>query len=112
MRLILDSHVLIWWWTEEERLSRAALSALLDSAASIFVSAASAWELATKHRLGKLPQLDQRFTDLRAQFAGEVAQDRFGLLDVTADHGLQAGTYDINHRDPFDRLLASQAEME
>ena len=112
MRLLLDTHVLIWWWTEKISLSETAQSVLKNQAATILVSAASAWEIATKHRLGKLPQLNARFSDLPAQFQVELAQDQFALLDITMDHGLRAGTYDSLHRDPFDRLLAAQAELE
>ena len=112
MRLLIDSHVLLWWWTEERSLSPAALSLVIDPAASILVSAVSAWEIATKHRLGKLPQLDGRFTDLRAGFLDELVEDRFELMPITAEHGLRAGSYDLPHRDPFDRLLAAQSEVE
>jgi len=112
VRLLIDSHVVIWWWTERASLSATAMALLTDRSSVVAVSAASAWEIGTKHRLGKLPQLDARFSDLPAQFISEVAQDGFDLLPITAEHGLRAGTYKGGHRDPFDRLLAAQAELE
>lgn len=112
MRLLIDSHVLIWWWAEQNHLSASVSKLLIDPATTIFVSAATAWEIGTKHRLGKLPQLDGRFRDVSAEFANELAVDRFTTLAVTLDHGLRAGMYEMAHRDPFDRLLAAQAELE
>jgi PIN domain nuclease of toxin-antitoxin system len=74
----------------------------------VFVSAASAWEIATKQRLGKLqgvPQMAERYAEL-------VAADRFLHLDVSHLHALRAGNYEVQHRDPFDRLLAPRGELE
>lgn len=112
MKFLIDTHVLIWWWTERQSLSRAVLQLLEDPAHAIAVSAVSAWEIATKHRSGRLPELDQRFTDLAAQFTAELNMDFFERLPVSLDHGLRAGAYSVKHRDPFDRLLAAQAELE
>lgn len=108
MRLLLDTHALLWWWTDDPRLSTAAQAAIADEANEVFVSAASAWEIATKHRLGKLadvPQAAQRFVEL-------VDADGFVALAVDQRHALYAGAYAHDHRDPFDRMLAAQSEME
>lgn len=109
MRLLLDTHALIWWWTNDPQLSAQARDALLDEGNEVFVSAASAWEIATKQRLGKLKELP----DLRtARFQQLLAADGFGSLPITPAHALRAGAHPAAHRDPFDRMLAAQAELE
>lgn len=108
MRLLLDTHALLWWFTDDERLSAAARQAIADETNDIFVSAASASEISTKQRLGKLdsvPQAAERFAEL-------VAADGFLHLPVTHLHALRAGAYTLAHRDPFDRMLAAQSELE
>jgi len=107
-RLLLDTHTLLWWLAEPARLSSTALTAIADPGASIHVSAASGWEIATKVRLGKLPTASELLDDLPEV----VAAQGFESLPVTLSHGLHAGRYDLPHRDPFDRLLAAQAELE
>lgn len=108
MKLLLDTHALLWWFTDDARLSESARQAIADEANEIFVSAASAWEIATKQRIGKLddvPEAASRFGEL-------VAADGFVHLPVTYLHALRAGAYDVTHRDPFDRMLAAQSELE
>lgn len=108
VKLLLDTHALLWWWTDDPKLSPRARELIGESEARVLVSAASAWEIATKHRLGKLglpPSLLQRYPAL-------LAADRFETLPVTAEHALVAGSYPQPHRDPFDRMLAAQAEVE
>jgi len=108
MRILLDTHALLWWWTGDQRLSLPARAAIADEANDILVSAASAWEIATKQRLGGLneaPEATSRFAEL-------VAADGFTHLPVTYLHGLRAGCYEVAHRDPFDRMLAAQSELE
>ncbi|KEF42136.1 MAG: twitching motility protein PilT [Cyanobium sp. CACIAM 14] len=106
--LLLDTHALLWWLAEPEKLSRRARSAIHDPAADIFVSAASGWELATKSRLGKLPGAEALLRDLPSL----LHQQGFRPLPVQLHHGIHAGSYTQPHRDPFDRLLAAQAELE
>lgn len=106
--LLLDTHTLLWWLVEPEKLSPLAHTAINDPAAAIFVNAASGWELATKVRLGKLPGAEALLHDLPAV----LQQQGFQLLAVQLQHGLRAGGYPQPHRDPFDRLLAAQAELE
>jgi PIN domain nuclease of toxin-antitoxin system len=108
MRLLLDTHALLWWFTNDDRLSPTARNLVGDESNEILVSAASAWEIATKQRLGKLddiPQASSRYTEL-------VAADGFVHLPITHLHSLRAGSYAVAHRDPFDRMLAAQSELE
>lgn len=102
MRLLLDTHALLWWFTDDERLSAKARDAISDSSNEIFASAASAWEIATKRRLGKLGGVPQA----TRQYAALVAADGFLHLPITHLHALRAGAYAHEHRDPFDRMLA------
>ena len=106
--LLLDTHALLWWLAQPDRLSPAAHGAIADPGNRVHVSAASGWEIATKVRLGKLPAASELLNDL-AQLL--VAQG-FELLPITLLHGLHAGSYPMAHRDPFDRLLAAQAELD
>jgi PIN domain nuclease of toxin-antitoxin system len=108
MRLLLDTHALLWWFTDDGRLSATAREAIADEKNEVFVSAVSAWEIATKQRLGKLegvPAAAERFSEL-------VAADGFLHLPVSYLHALRAGGYRQDHRDPFDRMLAAQSELE
>lgn len=108
VRLLLDTHALLWWFTDDPRLSSGARIRIADSANEILVSAASAWEIATKQRLGKLdgvPGAVRRFAEL-------VAADGFLPLAINHAHALRAGSFPAVHRDPFDRMLAAQAEIE
>lgn len=108
MKLLLDTHALLWWWTDDPQLSPTARALIADEGNAVLVSAASAWEIATKHRLGKLPEAGEaipRFNEL-------VAADGFEHLSISYLHSLKAGTYAVEHRDPFDRVLAAQADLE
>jgi PIN domain nuclease of toxin-antitoxin system len=108
LKFLLDTHALLWWWTDDSRLSSAARQAIVDEGNQVMVSAASAWEIATKFRLGKLPHAAQaldRFNEL-------VAADGFEHLPISYLHSLKAGSYTSEHRDPFDRMLAAQADLE
>lgn len=106
--LLLDTHVLLWWLVKPEKLSSLAQAAINDPAATVFVSAATGWELATKVRLGKLPGAEQLLQDLPSL----LQHQGFQPLAVQVHHGVHAGSYQQTHRDPFDRLLAAQAELE
>ena len=105
MRLLLDTHAFLWWFAGNRRLSEAARRAIADESNEVLVSAASAWEIATKYRLGKLPGADE--------FAGEIpwaiADEGFEELPVTVDDGARAGALPGPHNDPFDRMLIAQA---
>lgn len=108
MNLLLDTHALLWWLAGDARLSRRARAAIADEGNVIHVSSASAWEIATKHRLGRLPEIGSLIADL----VGHVAGQGFTTLDITVEHGLRAGSLAGPHRDPFDRMLAAQAQAE
>lgn len=105
--LLLDTHALLWWLAEPDRLSPAAHQATADPGNRVHVSAASGWEIATKVRLGKLPAASELLDDLPQLLAAQG----FEKLPITLLHGLHAGRYSMAHRDPFDRLLAAQAEL-
>ena len=108
MNLLLDTHVLLWWLTDDPKLSRTARDALMNEEHAVWVSAASAWELSTKARLGKLDQAKA----ILQSFDGMVNEEGFQHLPITYQHALYAGALESNHRDPFDRMLASQAALE
>src|SRR5215510_5982992 len=108
MRLLLDTHALLWWLDGDRRLSLKARRAIADQANVILVSAASAWEITTKARLGKLPGA----TDVAADVAACVADQGFVPLDITLLHAQRAGHLPGQPRDPFDRMLIAQSQME
>jgi PIN domain nuclease of toxin-antitoxin system len=108
VRLLLDTHAFLWWLAGDEALSTAAKTAIADERNSIFFSAASAWEIAVKHRIGKLPAVAAIIADLDAV----IADQGFIGLVISLRHGLAAGTLPGPHRDPFDRMLVAQAMLE
>lgn len=108
MRLLLDTPALLWWLTDDARLAGTARQALVDAANEVFVSAASAWEIATKQRLGRLHGV----APVAQWFDRLLAEDGFVHLPISHVHALRAGGYAWAHRDPFDRMLAAQAEIE
>jgi PIN domain nuclease of toxin-antitoxin system len=108
VRLLLDTHAFLWWLEGNRRLSQKARRAVAEPATEVFVSAASAWEIATKFRLGKLPGAAAIVDDI----AGAVASQAFSSLFVTIVHAQRAGTLTGAHRDPFDRMLIAQAQTE
>lgn len=108
MRLLLDTHALLWWLAGDARLSPRAQAAVADPAHEVYVSAASAWEIATKHRNGKLPEAGPLVVD----FEREVRQQGFLALPISLAHGQMAGALAGAHKDPFDRMLVAQAREE
>lgn len=108
MRLLVDSHALIWWWNESPGLPATARDALADRRNTVFVSAATAWELATKYRSGRLPSMASRID----RYGDSVVEDGFEHLEVRPEHGLKGGLLKGDHRDPFDRMIAAQALIE
>jgi PIN domain nuclease of toxin-antitoxin system len=103
-RLLVDTHVLLWWLSDDPALSAAAREAIADPANDPLISAASVWEMAIKRALGKLIVPD----DLPARILGQG----FGWLAVGADHAWEVRGLPLHHRDPFDRLLVAQALVE
>jgi PIN domain nuclease of toxin-antitoxin system len=108
VRLLLDTHSFIWWLAGDPLLSSAAQRAIGDERNEVFLSAASAWEIATKYRLGKLP----RAAALASDIAGAVANQGFSELPITIRHAQVAGDLRATHKDPFDRMLIAQATLE
>ena len=106
--LLLDTHCLLWWLAEPEHLSATALRAISTTSAEVFVSAATGWEIATKARLGKLT-IPAEITNA---FSVVLQDQGFSPLPIQLNHALRAGGYPQHHRDPFDRMLAAQAELE
>lgn len=108
MRLLLDTHALLWWAFGSKELSRRASTLLADRSNTILVSAASAWEIATKFRLGRLPEAKVLVQNMPEWF------ERAGLteLPMTVAHAQRAGALPDVHRDPFDRMLAAQSLLE
>ena len=107
MRLLLDTHTLIWWWLEDSKLSRAARAAIIGDD-EIFVSPVSAFEIALKVRAGKLPTMIEPLD----QFENATRGDGMLHTPLTHEHGRLAGLLPGDHRDPFDRLIAAQSIIE
>lgn len=108
MRLLLDTHALLWWLAGDDQLTLKARQAIADRRHEIIVSAASAWEVTTKHRLGKLPGAGP----LAVDFAREIRAQGFTALPIELSHAQVAGAIPGGHRDPFDRMLIAQARAE
>jgi PIN domain nuclease of toxin-antitoxin system len=108
LRLLLDTHALLWWLAGNEALSVPARTAIADEGNSVFISAASAWEITTKHRIGKLPGVAAIVGDID----GIIRDQGFIGLPVSIRHGQAAGALPGPHRDPFDRMLMAQAMLE
>jgi PIN domain nuclease of toxin-antitoxin system len=108
MRLLLDTHTLLWWMTDDPHLSKPARVLIADKTNVSIVSAVSAWEIATKVRLGRLPMA----TPLVKSFVQDLARERIEILAVMAEHGIRAGGLPGPHKDPFDRMLIAQALIE
>jgi PIN domain nuclease of toxin-antitoxin system len=108
VQLLLDTHAFIWWVLGDPSLSAVAQAHIGDPANQVFVSAASAWEVTTKYRLGRLPQA----APLAADFPRIVVSQGFIPLAITMQHAARAGSFLVPHRDPFDRMLGAQALIE
>ena len=101
MRYLLDTHTLLWFISEDKKLSDKARQLILDSSSEIFLSIASLWEIAIKVNIGKLA-LDEPFEQL---FPKELHFHKIKILDITVDNLVQLTTLPPHHRDPFDRLI-------
>ena len=108
MRLLLDTHALIWWLAGDDALSRRAREAIADEANDVAISAASAMEVATKFRIGKL----NGAALLARDFEAIIASQGFSELPISVHHARLAGEMNIEHKDPFDRFLIAQAQAE
>ena len=108
MKLLLDTHALIWFLAGKDQLSATARDAILDGGNTVLVSAVSAMEVTTKFRLGKLPEA----AALAEDFEHQIAIRGFHGLPLDVAHGVLAGSLAIPLKDPFDRLLIAQAQIE
>jgi PIN domain nuclease of toxin-antitoxin system len=108
VRLLLDTHAFLWWLAGHSSLPKRVRTEIDQSGSDVFVSAASAWEIATKHRLGKLPEADLVASDIMLY----IESQQFTPLAVSVTHGQIAGALPGHHRDPFDRMLVAQAMAE
>lgn len=104
-RLLLDTHAFLWWVLGDDRLPPATRT-LIDEADDVYVSAATAWELRTKYRLGNLPEVSPLVV---RDLSVVVATEQFRELPISFHDGDRAGAFPPPHRDPFDRILAAQA---
>jgi PIN domain nuclease of toxin-antitoxin system len=107
-RFLLDTHVLLWWLFDDRRLNALARSIIQNPANAIFVSSASGWEISTKYRLGKLPHAEEAVRNLPSLLRRALMD----VLPITIEHALAAGTLPGLHRDPFDRMLIAQGQIE
>lgn len=108
MRLLLDTHALLWVFLDSPRLSKAAREAIVSEETEKLVSAVSAMEITLKHRRGKLDEAAPFVCEGRLVLDGL----QFTPLPISMDHAALAGSLDIAHKDPFDRLLIAQALVE
>lgn len=104
MKLILDTHVFLWWLDDPMRLSPAALSAIQEEENDVYISAAVVWEIMIKKALKKLTAPDD--------IANVISQNSFDPLAITIEQALAVETLPMHHRDPFDRILIAQALVE
>lgn len=105
MKILIDTHALIWWLHEPENLPKKARKILSDVQTTVLVSAAVAWEIAIKANIGKLRPLE-----LALDLSHRVAEEGFFEEPITIEHSVRAGFLPLHHRDPFDRLLVAQAQ--
>jgi PIN domain nuclease of toxin-antitoxin system len=108
VRLLIDTHALLWWLIKSSLLPVSARRWLKSKDTTVLVSAASVWEIATKVRLGKL---DVEMEVVK-NFVAYLDRERFETVPVTAEHGIRAGLLPGPHKDPFDRMLIAQAQAE
>jgi PIN domain nuclease of toxin-antitoxin system len=105
VKILLDTHALIWWFGNESKLSRRASSIIANQNNTVFVSAAIAWELAMKVNLGKFDALA-----LTTELPRYAEEEGFEELPISMEQAIRAGLLPLHHRDPFDRLLVAQAQ--
>ena len=109
MRLLLDTHALVWWFMADRRLSQRAREAIGDPDNQPVVSSATIWEIATKNRLGKMPP---EISDLAREMPDRLTELGHELMPIDPAHAQLSGSLEGQHRDPFDRMLAAQSKLE
>jgi PIN domain nuclease of toxin-antitoxin system len=103
-RLLLDTHVLLWWLSDDPQLGQSARQAIADPRNDVYISAASTWEISIKRSLGKLSAPED--------MDSIIDNEGFDKLPISLFHGDQAGMLPGHHKDPFDRMLVAQAQSE
>lgn len=106
--MLLDTHTLLWWLFDDPRLSARARKTIATADNEALVSSASAWEISTKHRLGKLPGAG----DVPTRLPAYLRKARMSVLSISLEHAMAAGALPGPHKDPFDRMLIAQAQLE
>lgn len=108
MKLLLDTHIFLWWVSDDPQLSTKARVLIGDGHNTLYWSAASSWEVSIKYALGRmpLPEAPEQFLPL------EIEKNRIESLPIIDAHAFQAGKLPPHHRDPFDRMLVAQAQVE
>ena len=106
--VLLDTHIFLWWLFNDSRLPLEIKMVIENIKNPVYVSAASVWEILTKFRIGKLPEASSVAKNVPLW----ITKAGFQPLAVTLEHAQMAGSWDVPHRDPFDRMLAAQAKLE
>lgn len=101
--LLLDTHVILWWLTDDPRLSED-LARMIDEEVDVFVSSVNVWEVAIKQGMGKIKA--------PADLSEQIRDSELSHLPISLDHAIQAGRLPLVHRDPFDRMLIAQAKVQ
>jgi PIN domain nuclease of toxin-antitoxin system len=107
MNYIIDTHVALWWWADDKQLSNTVRELMADTSNEIYFSAISGYEIILKNRLGKLPLPEQLIINL----ADAVNDEGWKQLPLSLNDTLKAASYTVDHRDPFDRMLAAQSQI-
>jgi len=108
MKVLLDTHTFLWWITDDQRLSRRAREVIGDGDNEVYLSAASAWEIAIKVQIGRMKLLEEPHHFILR----ELRKNAMTSLPIDIVHALHVSGLPIHHRDPFDRMLVAQAEIE
>lgn len=108
MKLLLDTHAFVWAVADPAKLSAGASEAIRSADNELYLSSAVPWEIATMYRIGKFPQAKPIIDDFESLVEDLVARH----LPITSEHAIRASTIPVDHRDPFDRILAAQAQLE
>jgi PIN domain nuclease of toxin-antitoxin system len=105
---LIDTHVFLWWIFDDPKLAQNIREIIQKPSNKILVSSASAWEIATKYRIDKLPEAKELLED----YDNILQKARFLKLSINTAHALRAGLLPIPHQDPFDRMIMAQSELE
>ena len=108
MKLLLDTQCWLWWFAQPERLNEEAIAHIADKMNELWFSVASIWEIGIKNAIGKLPLPEQ----IDSYISSRMVQLGVQYLEIRAPHALRAAALPLHHRDPFDRMLIAQAQIE